>query len=118
MALDTAEKETSLSEETQIEFNLFQLINRLEAAKEREVTIVEIAEETGLSQAGLYKAKNKAYSGVQFETLGKLMDYFARQGMPITISDMFTVKKVKEGEQSPAQVEKNADGSRKRLMPT
>ena len=107
MTINVAEENT---EATQVEFNLFQLINRLEATREREVTIVEIAEETGLSQAGLYKAKNKAYGGVQFETLGKLMDYFARQGMPITISDMFTVKKIKEGESVPAQVEKSVGG--------
>lgn len=72
-----------------IRLNLFNLKKQLEVRDGRDYTLVEIAEGAGVSYYGLMRAVNGDTSGVQFDTLGKLLAYFRGKGLEVTTGDMF-----------------------------
>lgn len=93
---------------SKITLDLLGLKHRLEQLHRREVPISEIARGAGVSENGLYKSFRGEYSGVQFDTLGKLLDYARSEGLDIQIGDLFRVESSDEegisGGAMPAEV--------------
>lgn len=78
----------------QVQSNLFELIHQLESRHGRRYTYTEIAEALGVTHPAakaLLKKKTDPNSYIRFAMIAKLLDFFASQNMPITISDLFTV---------------------------
>ena len=75
-----------------IKFNLFKLRANLEAELKGPVSWVKIAEATGVHRNTMQNLVNNKTSTVDLEVMGKLLDFFAAEGMPITIADLFTVE--------------------------
>ena len=82
-------KENELT--TKIAFNLFDVIKRLERAKGETVTNTYVAERSGLSRFTIQKIVNNDSERVDLSTLAALLDFFAAEGMPVTVADLFTV---------------------------
>ena len=74
-----------------IKFNLFPLRAKLEGNLQGPVSWVRIAEATGVHRNTMQNIVNNKTSTVDLEVMGKLLDFFHSQGMPITIADLFTV---------------------------
>lgn len=72
-------------------FNLRQLIRRLEVKNERDYEYQQIAQACGLSRFTVASIANSDSIRIELRTIDKLLDFFAAEGMPITISDLFTV---------------------------
>lgn len=73
-----------------VKFNLFELRANLEAILKEPVSWVKIAEATGVHRNTMQNIVNNKTSTVDLEVMGKLLDFFHSQGMPITIADLFT----------------------------
>lgn len=67
--------------------SLFDALNRLEGQNERRYTDAEIAKATGLHRHTISALRR----GKAEPTLDKLLDFFAAEGMPVTVQDLFTV---------------------------
>lgn len=74
-----------------VKFNLFELRANLEASLKEPVSWVKIAEATGVHRNTMQNLVNNKTSTVDLEVMGKLLDFFQGQGMPVTIADLFTV---------------------------
>lgn len=74
----------------QIKINVFPLIKQLELKHGYSLSYAEIARVTELDQrviAGVITGKTKQ---IRTDTLAKLLDFFRREGMPVTVGDLFT----------------------------
>jgi transcriptional regulator with XRE-family HTH domain len=78
-------------EGTEVALNLFGLKKQLEIRTGRDYTLQEMAEGMGLNYYGLMRAMNGDTQGVQFDTLGKMLDYFRAEGLDVEIGDLFAV---------------------------
>ena len=70
-----------------VTLSIYNAINALERVNRRRYTDNEIAKATGLHRhtvAGLRKGKPE-------DTITRLLDFFVAEGMPIAISDLFTI---------------------------
>ena len=79
---------------SKVSFNLFSVINRLEAHKGETVTNTYVAEQSGLSRFTIQKIVNNDSERVDLSTLAALIDFFAAEGMPVTVAELFTVTPV------------------------
>lgn len=70
-----------------VELNIYHLINRLEAIKGRRISDNEIATALGVHRHTVTKIRK----GRPEPSLAKLLDYFAAEGMPVTVDQLFTV---------------------------
>lgn len=77
---------------TRIKLNFLELLQSLERQKNgRRYTYSEIADKAGLSRqtaTKLFTGKSKA---IDLATIDKLLAFFAAEGMPVTVGDLFTV---------------------------
>lgn len=72
-------------------FNLKQLIRQLESKNNRDYEYQQIAQTCGLSRFTVASIANNGSVRIELRTIDKLLDFFAAEGMPITISDLFTI---------------------------
>lgn len=87
MSIKKIDKEIELTS-TMI-FNLYELVKRLEIQKGQNVPYAYVAEKSGLSRFTIQKIALNQATRVDLETLQKLVDFFAAEGMAITINDLF-----------------------------
>jgi hypothetical protein len=71
----------------QASLKIFDAVNRLEKRNGRRYSESEIAAATGLHRHTIAAVMK----GKQDKTLSKLLAFFASEGMPITVADLFTV---------------------------
>lgn len=76
---------------TKILFNLHEPISRLEQKKNRRYSYAEIADISGLTRQGARRLLKERSDRVDLSTLARLLTFFAAEGMPITIGDLFAV---------------------------
>ena len=74
-----------------ISFDIHETLARLEKGKARRYSYAEIAKISGLTRQGARRLLKERTERIDLVTLGKLLDFFAAEGMPIAISDLFTV---------------------------
>lgn len=79
-------------------FNLHKPLSRLEQIKNRRYSFSEIADASGLTRQGVRRLLKEPSDRVDVDTLGKLLDFFAAEGMPITVNDLFTTQAIPSGE--------------------
>lgn len=70
--------------------NLFTLKRQLEIAKRREYTWVQIAAATDVHPNTLHNIATNKTRRVDLDIVEKLLAFFAAEGMPVTINDLFT----------------------------
>lgn len=75
-----------------VRFKLDSLVRQLQAARDREYHTQEIAERTGLSRATVTGIMKNQHTRVDLATIGKLIQFFSDEGMPITIDRLFEVQ--------------------------
>lgn len=76
---------------TTVELNYVQLLQDLESKTKRRYKYTEIALISGLSRQTVTKLFTGKAQAIDLDTIGKLLDFFASEGMPITLNDLFTV---------------------------
>lgn len=74
-----------------IEFNLIRPLAQLEIKNGRRYTYTEIARKAKLNRQTVRNLMGEAPDQINVHTLGGLLDFFATEGMLITVSDLFTV---------------------------
>ena len=67
------------------ELKIFDAINRLEGKNGRRYTDAQIATATGLHRHTVRILRN----GKPEPTIDKLLDFFASEGMPLTVGDLY-----------------------------
>ena len=76
---------------SKVMFNLFDVVKQLERHKGETVTNTYVAERSGLSRFTIQKIVNNDSERVDLSSLAALLDFFAAEGMPVTVADLFTV---------------------------
>jgi hypothetical protein len=71
--------------------DLPRLLNRLRIEKGKSYTQAELAQRWNLSRQSVNKYLSYKAKGAELQTFGKLLDFFAAEGMPVTVADLFTV---------------------------
>ena len=74
-----------------VTFNVAWLLRQLSAKNNKSYDKVTVAALSGISRTTITLITNNENKRADFETLGKLLDFFQSEGMPITIADLFTV---------------------------
>lgn len=75
---------------TEIKLNVFSLIKQLEIKRGHDLQWSDISRKSGITRQTWLRLRTNEATGIDLGTLGKLIDFFAAEGMPITISDLFT----------------------------
>lgn len=79
---------------TVVKSNLFALVNQLELKNNRRYTYKYIGDKLGYSHQAVKNILSNGYSPdnyIKYGLISKLLDFFAAEGMPIAVSDLFTV---------------------------
>ncbi len=76
---------------TTVTLNYVKLLHELESVNRRRYKYTEIGKITGLSRQTATKLFTGKAKGIDLETIAKLLDFFADEGMPIRPGDLFTV---------------------------
>jgi hypothetical protein len=76
---------------TTVQSNLFRLIAQLEANTGKPYPLQTIAARSGVHRHTVEVLVSGKPQGVQFKTMGALLDFFESEGMPVTLNDLFTV---------------------------
>lgn len=74
-----------------VSHNLFALKRQLEIHSNRPYTWAEIEAATGIHRNTLSNYASNSTSRLDFDVAARLLDFFAAEGMPITVGDLFTV---------------------------
>ena len=77
-----------------VKINLHAPLGRLEQLKNCRYSPgdISIASNARISRQAIHKILNTQVQSVSVETIGALLDFFASEGMPITIDQLFTVE--------------------------
>ena len=81
-----------------VKFNLFALRARLEEKSGRSYSWVEIADSVGAHRNTLQNLAANRTGTIDVAVTSRLLDFFASEGMPITIVDLFTVTTTQESQ--------------------
>lgn len=76
---------------TRIKYNIFSLKHQLELKTDKPYPWTEVSRLSGVNINSLKNIAGNKTRRVDFDNLESLIDFFAAQGMPITISDLLTV---------------------------
>lgn len=79
-----------------VRFNLVALVGKLQAYKGRKYTWKEISELSGISRGTLHNIQHNKTDAVENTTISALLRFFEREGMPITVGDLYEVYEVEE----------------------
>ncbi len=77
--------------ESKTKLNIFRLIKRLEEQKNMPYSNTAIADKSGLSRVTVNSLVSSDTKRIDLATIDKLLDFFAAEGMPIEVGDLFTV---------------------------
>ena len=75
-----------------VKFTFLEKVNKLEQATKHRYTYVEISDKSGLSRHTVRKLMTGKTRAVDLDTLGKLLDFFVAEGMPVTVGDLFATE--------------------------
>jgi transcriptional regulator with XRE-family HTH domain len=76
-----------------VKFNLFNLVQQLGIQRQRRYSWAEVAKLSGLHQNTILKLANNETHRIDLETIEKLLTFFEREEMPVSLSDLFTVSR-------------------------
>jgi len=76
---------------THITYNLFNLKRELEIKTQEEYTWQRIADISEIHKNTIYNLANNRTQRVDLNVMARLLDFFASQGLPIGINDLFIV---------------------------
>lgn len=71
-----------------VRLNLFNLKQDLQKVLGREIDLTEMAKGMGINYWTLYNAFNGKSAGIQFDTIGKMLGYFRREGLDVSMEDL------------------------------
>jgi hypothetical protein len=74
-----------------IEFNLIRPLAQLEIKNGRRYTYTDIARKAKVNRQTVRNLMTEPPDQINVHTLGGLLDFFAAEGMPIGVADLFTV---------------------------
>lgn len=74
-----------------VQFNLFNLKQRLHALRGSEISLSQIARESGLHRNTIERIYENKIDRVDLTTLAKLVSFFHKHGMLIEIGDLFSL---------------------------
>lgn len=76
-----------------VKLNLYTPLGKLDKIKNHRHTPGDISIASGgrVSRQAIHKILSGKVKGVAFDTLAAILDFFASQGMPITVADLFEV---------------------------
>lgn len=76
---------------TTVQSNLFRLIAQLEANTGKPYPLQVVAAKSGVHRHTIEVLAKGTPQGIHFKTMAGLLDFFASEGMPITVGDLFTI---------------------------
>lgn len=76
---------------THIKYNLFMLKRQLEMHKGKSYSWQEISHTTGVHFNTLHNIENNKTRRLDLDIVAKLLDFFAAEGMPVSVDDLFLV---------------------------
>lgn len=71
-------------------FNLHRPLSELEQRRKQRYSYADIADKSGMTRQGVRRLLKEETLVIRVDTLSALLDFFAAEGMPITVSDLFT----------------------------
>lgn len=74
-----------------VHINLLGTLHRLEDRRARRYTYNDIAVSAGMSRQAVRHLLKSPPKRIDTDTLGKLLDFFAAEGMPVGIDQLFVV---------------------------
>lgn len=78
-----------------VRFTMFATLQRLQALKGRHYTWKEIAESAGVHVNTVTRVATNKTNRVDFETLTGLAAFFAKEGMPVELSDLMVMEEIR-----------------------
>lgn len=82
---------TSEGRTVTVKFNLFELKQRLHVALGEEISLSQIARDSGLHRNTIERLYENKIDRVDLATLAKLVAFFHSKGMPIAIGELFSL---------------------------
>ena len=79
-----------------VKFNLLRPLGQLEAMKGRRYGFNEVAERSGLSRQTIRNVMRESPQQINVTTLAGLLNFFAHEGMPVTVDQFFEVREVQD----------------------
>lgn len=76
---------------TTIRYNLFNLKKRLEIQTQKEYSWAQIAELSDIHRNTVLNLANDRTQRVDLDIMARLLTFFAAEGMPISVGDLFIV---------------------------
>lgn len=78
---------------TDIKFDLYPMLTKLESIKKKRFSPgdISIAVKGRVSRQTVHSLLHNDVKNVNLRTLAALVDFFAKEGLPVTISDLFTI---------------------------
>lgn len=79
---------------TKLTFNIYPMLTELELSQKKRFSpgAISIAVKGRVSRQTVHSLLHKQIKNVNIETLEALLDFFASEGMPITVGDLFDVR--------------------------
>lgn len=77
---------------TKIRYNLYSLKKQLEINAQSDYTWDKIALDSNVHRNTLLNMANDKTRRIDLDIMGRLIDYFASEGMPVTPNDLFVVE--------------------------
>lgn len=76
-----------------VELNIKMLLKKLELQTGRDYLIQDVARLSGINRFTVSNLLDGKQDGITLKTIGRLLFFFESEGMPIAISDLFSVTK-------------------------
>lgn len=76
---------------TKTKLNVFRLVKLLEAQTGKPYSNTVVAGKADLSRVTVNSLVAGTTNRIDLATIDKLLDFFAAEGMPVTVGDLFTV---------------------------
>lgn len=76
---------------TSIKYNLFSLKHQLELKTHNPLPWTEVARQSGVNINTIKNMVGNKTGRIDLENIARLIDFFKAQGLPVTLSDFFTV---------------------------
>jgi hypothetical protein len=74
-----------------VRLNIYSLIKDLEKHISSDLYWTDVAVKSGITRQTWDRLRNNQATAIELRTMGKLLDFFAGEGMPITLAELFTV---------------------------
>ena len=76
---------------TTVKLDLITPLSELQKKNHRHYTYADIASISGLTRQGVRRLLTQETKQIDLDTMQKLVDFFHKEGMPVTLNDLFTV---------------------------